>query len=309
MASAPILITGAGGFVCSEIAAALARSGADVIAVDKAFDPETRTRLAGVRLVEGDLCAGMPESVGAVSSIIHGAAITSSPECLGISRAEHIRCNTDMLTATLDFARGAGASRFLFLSSMGVFAPDDIPSDGQFTEATRPTADCAYCAAKQAGEVLAAAAAEPNFTTLSLRLGNIFGPHETVRETRQTPCLVWRMMEEAQADGLISLHTPEAQREWSWLPDLAMGISALIKDLPRFEPHVLHAGTPPVISDLDLARLVAARIPGTTIRLASRPYAQIRPPMASGFKSVLSDVVWTGMRDALDHMMTVRALT
>lgn len=303
MTGSPILVTGAGGFVCSEVTLALHRAGCNVVAVDQSFDTATVARLQDVPQIEGELLDVLP-TLSACSAVIHGAAITASSERLGITRAAHIRRNMDLLTATLEFARGAGAQRFLFISSMGVFEPDDAPTpDGQFTEATIPTATCTYCAAKQAGELLTASAAEDGFETLSLRLGNIFGPHEAVRETRQHLCLVSRMLAEAREGGVITVHTPEAMREWSWLPDLADAIARLMET--SWDHKVLHAGTPPVVRDLDLARAIADRVPGTTIRLAQPPHALIRPPMGSGHDSVLSGVHWTAMEAALDALIPV----
>lgn len=305
MTNAPILVTGAGGFVCSEVALALHRAGCDVVAMDQAFDAATTDRLGGIQRIEGELRDVLPNAAGSFSAVIHGAAITASPERLGITRADHIRRNMDMLTATLDHARAAKAKRFLFISSMGVFEPDDTPAPkGQFTEATKPTADCTYCAAKQAGELLTSSATEDGFATLSLRLGNIFGPHEAVRPTRQNLCLVSRMIAEARESGVITVHAPDAMRDWSWLPDLAGAIAVLVLDDPWNSARVLHAGTPPVTGDLALARAIADRIPGTTIRLATRPHPLIRPPMASGH-AVLDQVQWTSMDKALDALLSV----
>lgn len=301
MTAAPVLVTGAGGFVCSEVALALRRAGHDVVATDQMFDAATATRLAGLAMVEGDLGSVLP-GLGPCSAVVHGAAITASPDRLGISRAAHIRRNMDLLTMTLEFAQGpGGAARFVFISSMGVFEASDLPAPhGRFTEATRPTAACTYCAAKQAGEVLTASAAADGFATLSLRLGNIFGPHEAVRDTRQTLCLISRMIQEAKATGVITVETPDALREWSWLPDLADGIGHVLT-APWHAP-LLHAGSPPVIGDLDLARAIADRIPAT-LRLVDPPRAVIRPPMASDVPGALQTVQWTAIETALDVMM------
>ncbi|UWQ95152.1 NAD(P)-dependent oxidoreductase [Rhodobacteraceae bacterium M385] len=309
MSDGAILVTGAGGFVCSEIVLALHRAGRKVIAVDQAFDAATRARLAGIEMVEGALSdATLAAITEPLFAVIHGAAITASPERLAISNAAHIRRNMDVLTATLDFARNTGAERFLFVSSMGVFNPDDAPiTDGLFTEATKPTATCTYCAAKHAGELLVQSARDDSLATLSLRLGNITGPHEAVRETRQHLCLVARMVADAQADGVITVHTPDALREWAWLPDLATAISGLVTDTPWDGPTVIHAGTPPTITDLDLARAVADRITGTTIRLASPPHALIRPPMGSD-ATALRGVNWTTMEGVLDNLIQAEAL-
>jgi UDP-glucose 4-epimerase len=306
MTTGPILVTGAGGFVCSEVALALHRAGHEVVAVDHIFDAATSVRLKNIHKIEGEL-ATILNTLGPCAAVIHGAAITASPERLGITRAAHIRRNMDLLTATLEFAQSAGASRFLFVSSMGVFEPHDTPTpNGWVTELTHPTADCTYCAAKHAGELLTASAATTGFETLSLRLGNIFGPHEAVRESRQHLCLVARMVAEARDSGIITVQTPEAHREWAWLPDLADAIVRLIGD--PWEQSVLHAGAPPVMSDLDLARAVVNRMPRTSIRLSSPPHAAIRPPMASSFQTALTQTQWTAMAAALDRLIPLAVM-
>ena len=128
------------------------------------------------------------------AAVIHGAAITTEPEAAGLSRAAHIRANVEMTAMALDAARGAGAARFAFLSSMGVFAPNDGPAaGGRLTEAAVPSAGCPYAAAKRAGEAMTAAAAEPGFETLSLRLGNVLGTYEARRATRAHLSLAGRM--------------------------------------------------------------------------------------------------------------------
>ena len=121
MNAGAVIVTGAGGFVCSEVVLALHKAGCDVLAVDLMFDASTKTRLAGILQIEGQLADVLASgAIGPVRGVIHGAAITASPERLGISKATHIRRNMDLLTTTLDFAHGAGASWFLFISSMGM---------------------------------------------------------------------------------------------------------------------------------------------------------------------------------------------
>ena len=310
VATGPVVVTGAGGFVGSEVCVALLRAGREVVALDRAFDAEARARLGaaaasgrGLRLVEGDLVATLAGLRGvAPAAVVHGAAITAPPEALGLSRAAHLRRNLDLHLAALDWARSSGAARFLFLSSMGVFAPGDGPlRDGRMTEATTPTADCAYCVAKRLGETLTQAASEAGFATLSLRLGNVCGPHEAVRESRQVLCLLSRMRAEAEASGVITVATPGALRDWAWLPDLARGIAALAERFP--DAPMLHAGTPPATTDLDLARGIAARRGDTLIRLGPQPAALPRPPMGSTVASLFDAMPWTGIDAILDRMM------
>ncbi len=210
--------------------------------------------------------------------MIHGAALTSDPGALGMTRAAHLSANLGMTLAALEAARAAGAARFVFVSSMGVFEPDDGPAPGgRMTEAARPTARCPYAAAKRAGEAVVAAAAEPGFATCGLRLGNVLGPHEARRPSRAHLSLAGRMREEA-AGGRITARTPGALREWAWLPDLAGGIAAFL-GAPWAAP-VLHAGAPPACTDAALAAMIAERA-GARVAPAAPPHAPVRPPMGS----------------------------
>jgi len=97
-------------------------------------------------------------------------------------------------------------------------------------------------------------------------------------------------------------------REWSWLPDLADAIAALMSaplEIVWKGAPVLHAGIPPVVGDLTLARLIADRVLGTTIRLAPPPHALIRPPMGSDYGEAFGSVKWTTMDAALDALIRV----
>ncbi|MEY8117842.1 NAD-dependent epimerase/dehydratase family protein [Falsihalocynthiibacter sp. BN13B15] len=306
------LVTGAGGFVCSEVALALARAGYQTIATDQFFDAQTAQRLSHLQQFEAPLGAALTTLQSTkFEVVVHGAAQTSGPESTGQTSAAHIKLNTDLLTATLDYAREVGAKRFLFLSSMGVFAPDDMPQPcGRMTEATLPSGTFPYAAAKRAGEILTHGARDGAMETLSLRLGNTFGPHEASRPSRQVVCLVSRMIAAAKSTGLINAPALGYAREWSWLPDLADGIARLMGQFPASDVSVLHAGTPPVLTAADLAQVIARRIPGTTaaLHLASSE-SVLRPPMASEQTSVMNDIVWTPVEVALDQMLRLKVST
>ena len=304
MSAPAVLITGAGGFVCAEFALAFADAGWSVIALDREFDPLSAERLAGVERIAGPL-PQVFEALGdrPIDAVIHGAAITAPPDALGMSRADHLAANIEPLTATLAMARQCRVRTFLFLSSMGVFAPEDGPAPaGLVTEDAIPTADFSYCVAKRTGEMITTAAREPGFQTLSLRLGNICGPGERARASRPYVSRLRGMTLDAEAGGGIAVSTPEALRDWAWLPDLANGIPRLVRD-GLGEAPVLHAGTPPAIKDLDLASAIAARRPGLAIKTARPPHEHVRPPMGSRLQSPFSSIEWTSVEAILDRLV------
>lgn len=305
MSRGAVLVTGAGGLVCSEVALALARAGHEVIATDRTFDAGAAARLGALRRIEAPLPGALAALEGfRPAAVIHGAALTSDPGALGMTRAAHLSANLGMTLAALEAARAAGAARFVFVSSMGVFEPDDGPAPGgRMTEAARPTARCPYAAAKRAGEAVVAAAAEPGFATCGLRLGNVLGPHEARRPSRAHLSLAGRMREEA-AGGRITARTPGALREWAWLPDLAGGIAAFL-GAPWAAP-VLHAGAPPACTDAALAAMIAERA-GARVAPAAPPHAPVRPPMGTDHPGPLAEIAWTPIGAALDRMTPAAA--
>ncbi|MFW5654020.1 MAG: NAD-dependent epimerase/dehydratase family protein [Roseicyclus sp.] len=300
MNDGPVVITGAGGFVCSGLALGCAGAGRDVIAVDRAFDgPPAHDRIRHVRAdLPGGLAAlGLPRP----AAVIHGAALTADPDTLGLSTAAHLKTNLGMHLDCLDWARAAGADRFLFLSSMGVFAPTDGLGRAHLTEADMATGTGAYQTAKQAGEAINAAAAEDGFATLSLRLGNVFGPGERARPSRPWVSLAARMIAQARRGEAVDPGAGAGLREWAWLPDLARGVADLLEEIPTLG-GVLHAGNPPALADRDLAGRIVARSPGSRLG-AERDLPGLRPPMASNVASALSGVAWTPIDEALDRLI------
>lgn len=292
-----VAITGAGGFVCSEIAVAMAAAGWRVTALDRSFDAAARARLAGLDQVEADLLAAPGTICGlAPDAVIHGAALTVAPENAGMTRAAHLVANIEMQTRALAEARAAGTARFLFLSSTGVFDTGDGIGQDRLTENVRPTGQGPYAAAKRAGEEITLAAAEPGFSTLALRLGNIMGPAEAPRPSRPGLSLPHRMAAEASR-GPIRSGCTGASREWAWLPDLAQGIAALVEALPSLQPEVIHAGMPPVLADAEMARLIA---PTAVVDFART--GPMRPPMGSIRRSPLSDIAWTPVAEGLARL-------
>ena len=299
-----ILVTGAGGFVCSQVALDLAESGFEVVVTDQVFDDATLFRLSGFRRVEAPLATALAQLADLKPfSVVHGAAITADPAETGLTSAGHVRANVDLLTLCLDWARTREATRFVFLSSTGVFAAQD--GSDRLTELTAATGAGPYAAAKRAGEIITQGAAEPGFATLSIRLGNLFGPHEVPRPTRPFVSLLRRMVREARA-GTIRLTNPQARREWTWAPDLGRALAALLHDFPSAQTPVLHCGNTKAWTDFALAEAIVGLLPGTRIEVEADP-APTKAPMGSAVRSALTDFAWTPLDRALAALLAERS--
>jgi nucleoside-diphosphate-sugar epimerase len=280
------LVTGAGGFVGRALASGFAELGWEVTGLDRAYGAGEER---GVERVVADLeTGGVPAAVGAVDLVVHAAWITTDPQALGVTAAEHVAQNVQPLLAVLEYAARAHPADFVFLSSSGVFAPGD--ASGGLTDADRPTETSPYAAAKRAGELLVPAALGPDTAAHVVRLGYLFGPGEVARPSRLGLSLVaaWRA---AARDGRpLEVRSDDPERDWTFAPDLAPALARLLEGPAADRP--VHLGSPHVVRDGDLADLVAALHPGVE-RVTVPATGRVKPPMAPSDLPALRGFAWT----------------
>lgn len=303
MTLAPVLITGAGGFVGSHLAMGFAALGVQVTALDRGFDAATRARLTGVRLVEVDLAApdaAVPD-LGEGCIILHAAALTTNAAAMRMTEAEHVTANLAPLLAMLRHAAWVRAGSFVFLSSSGVFAEGDGSPD--LCDTDLPTAIGPYSAAKRAGEVLVPSALAAGTKPYCLRLGYLYGPHEVARPTRQRVSLMQDWTIRAERGEVIDLASPAPRRDWTFVPDLAPAIVRLLQG--PGEPGPRHLCAPDPVSDNEVLALLRAHYP----RLAARqvPTPPIKPPMRPSHFPALDGFAWTGLASGLAQVVRVAA--
>jgi nucleoside-diphosphate-sugar epimerase len=191
-----LLVTGATGYLGARLCAALAGEHA-VYATCRAEHP----RLAGVEWIRRDLgdagaLAALPAAVDGVVHLAQSLHYRDFPR-----RADDmLAINVDLTCRLLEYARRAGASRFLYTSTGGIYAPAAAP----LHESAIALPAQFYPATKLAAEALIAPYGE-FFAACVLRLFFVYGPGQ--RE-RLIPLLAGRIMRgEAvtlggQGDGL-----------------------------------------------------------------------------------------------------------
>ncbi len=292
-------VTGAGGFVGGTIAAGLLALGWRVVAVDLSFDAGARMRLSGATLVEADLAAGFPD-IAPSQLVIHAAALTTDAETLGITSAAHVRANMAPLLAALDHAAATRPGAFVFLSSTGVFAATDGNPD--LTDTCLPTAAHAYAAAKRAGEVLVPAALAGLCPAHVVRLGYLYGPAEAARPTRASVSLVARWLDAGSRGEALVVPVDDPRRDWTFAPDLAPALVRLAGRAPAGRP--LHLNSGHVLSDAQLARLIARAHPRAIVR--SGPALGAKPPAMPSAIPALDGFRWTTPENGLAALMSDR---
>jgi nucleoside-diphosphate-sugar epimerase len=162
-----VFITGASGFIGRTIAAKLRARGDEVYGVDIVANPDADV-VAGDVSAPGDWQDHAAES----DLIVHTAAIVSNSEDM----QAQWRVNTVGTRNTLDAAVRAGATRFVYLSSVRAFSDTGFPDNVTEAWPVRPDGN-PYVDTKIACEqvVLQAHAAGEIAVTI-VRPGDVYGP-------------------------------------------------------------------------------------------------------------------------------------
>jgi nucleoside-diphosphate-sugar epimerase len=172
-AAAPVVVTGAGGFIGSHLARALVAEGRRVIAIDLHLDRLRHLEEPGrLDLVEGDVVDPRVHgpAFGAAETVFHLAAAH-----LGASLGddEFWRVNVRGLRTLIESARVARVRRFVHTSSVGVYGDlRETPAD----EDSECRPQIAYEITKLEGEKVVQEAIRDGFPAVILRPAWVYGP-------------------------------------------------------------------------------------------------------------------------------------
>ena len=220
-----VLVTGAGGYIGSEVANDLARRGHHVTGIWRSDSrPHGVALKANVAAEHGDLAD--PQVVeriisrSRVDAIVHAAAAVRTASSHDGVR-ELIRDNLQAQLNLIGAALKAGCHRFLFCSTISVYGGAGAPSDGYRESDAAPTDS--YGWSKLAGEQMlaVAAASDKCFTAMSLRLAGVHG--------RSRKDGVLHAIASAARQGQpIRLNEPESRFRWLFIDDLLCAIADLL---------------------------------------------------------------------------------
>jgi nucleoside-diphosphate-sugar epimerase len=164
------LVTGATGFVGSHLAEALRRRGDEVTALVRSPKKAEALGALGVRVVPGDLddAGSLARAVEGQEVIFHVAGLVAAR-----NESEFMRCNRDGTASLIAATTGAGASRFVLVSSMAAGGPAAPGRPLTGAEPARPVT--AYGRSKLAAEAAVTAGTLP---WVIVRPPTVYGPRD-----------------------------------------------------------------------------------------------------------------------------------
>jgi len=179
---ATYLVTGAAGFIGSNLVRALRDRGESIIGVDN-FETGKRENVSGlkedssVRIVEDDLrdFSGLPERLDGVDYVLHQAAVPSVPRSIANPRLT-VQANCLGTTNLLTAAKDQNVTKVVVASSSSVYGPSgELPrKEDQPVDPVSPYALSKYFTEKFAVQF----DKYYDLETVALRYFNVFGPRQ-----------------------------------------------------------------------------------------------------------------------------------
>jgi UDP-glucuronate 4-epimerase len=221
-----VLITGAGGFIGSQIVGDLAHRGHAITATWRRDRWRLdKMQLGDVRAAQVDLAD--PQAVaqliapGSFDAVVHAAAFVGGAESADALQMA-VRDNVLAYANVVSSALRAGCPRILFCSTVSVYGGVGARPGGYLEADASPAG--IYGWSKLAGEQILdmASSVDNGLTAVSLRLGGVHG-------RGRTSGALHAIATAARAGQPIVLREPESRFRWLLIDDLLATIRALLR--------------------------------------------------------------------------------
>ena len=250
------LVTGGAGFIGSHLARRLLAEGWEVAIVDNLSTGSKDNIPPGARFVLLDLSKdGFEKQLpgGPVDAVFHLAA-QSSGEISFDDPAYDLKTNCLSTVLLLDWCLKNGTKRFMYTSSMSIYGDQERqPVD----EAAMPKPKSFYGIGKLASEAYAGIYAGMGLNTTSLRLFNVYGPGQNMRNLRQGMVSIY-MAYILKNEPVTVKGSPDRYRDLVYIDDVVMAYMKCLDNKKTFgKSYNVGSGRKTTVRELVHAELAA----------------------------------------------------
>ena len=260
-----VIVTGANGFVGSNIVTVLQQQGDFVYALDLEFDNPAAANWNrdGVEFIQAS-CADLPALE--VDALIHAAFITAAPGSRNESPEANLRANIDPLLRVMEYTEAQGIKRSVFISSTAVYQHTPTTT----IDETRPADPLGvYAVAKTLMEhTVESMRTVYGRDYVCARLGSVYGSFEFPRQTRPRLSLIGLMMHDALNKGEIVVSQPMELRQWTLASDIGRAIVALL-NTASLNYTLYHIASGERKTNLEIAQMIDNLLDGVSLRIGS----------------------------------------
>jgi len=283
--SGAVLVTGARGLVGGAVAAALRRSGAEVVGLD--LEADTAGGVVACDLLDAQRLAAIADEAS-LAAIVHCGAV-SGPSLFRNDPAHVARTNFGSTLNVMELARTRQVPRVVFASSGSVYGRTE---DQEVRESRALHPSSVYAATKIAGEALVEAySSQYGVSGVSLRIAAVYGP------ARRTSCAVREMILAGHEGRRLALPSGGKQRyHYVHVDDVAAAVVAAMRAaiLPQRAYSVAaDAG----MSLKRLAALVREIVPGPPIVVEDAEDPESDPQGPYDLSAIERDLGWKAAVD------------
>lgn len=222
------LVTGAAGFIGSAIAKKLLSLGHEVWTIDNLSTGQLDKLPPRIHFIQGD-CQN-PESIHQLQGTIFNAILhfagQSSAEISFDDPVYDLRTNTEATLRLIDYAIKHGCQRFIYASTMSVYGSvEDIPiSENHKTEPLS-----FYGVGKLASEHYLRIYMDKGLQPTTLRLFNVYGPHQNMSNLRQGMVSIY-LAQMLFQDKVIVKGADDRFRDFIYIDDVVDFTCGIIDD-------------------------------------------------------------------------------
>ncbi len=236
-----ILVTGGAGFIGTNFCN-INKDKYDIVALDNLFLGDPDNLDSEITFVEGDACnpADLAKCGDQFDVVLHFAGTSSAPMFGGDGFVKGYMNSIESFCQTLDFARKAGAKKFLYASTSSLYANNEMP----LIETQIVTPPNHYSVTKFCYEHCARCYTQmhPEIETVGLRFMSVYGPNEEAKGqfANMISQFIWDI---ARDKAPIIYGDGEQFRDFTNVVDVVQGLTLAIETDKKLGSEVYNIGT------------------------------------------------------------------